>query len=99
MTAMIETVVKMLAAWDADVVKLIAAPALDVERMRRQFAAAAPWGKCRIGETLSGNGTRSSTVRLTCDKGPIAARVAVEPGTRKVTSVDLFPLREQKCVP
>ncbi len=57
------------------------------------------WGTCRIGETLSGNGTRSSTVRLTCDKGPMAVRVAVEPGTRKVTGVDLFPLREQKCVP
>ena len=99
MTKTIETVGKLLVAWDADVVKSIAAPSLDVERMRRHFAAAAPWGACKIGETLSGNGARSSTVRLVCDKGPMAARVSLDPGTRKLTGVDLIPLREQKCVP
>ena len=99
MTKTIETLGKLLVAFDADVVKSIAAPSLDVERMRRQFAAAAAWGSCRTGETLSGNGTRNSTVRLVCDKGPMAARVALDPNTRKLTSVDLFPLREQKCVP
>jgi hypothetical protein len=99
MTKTIETVGKLLAGWDADVVKSIAAPSLDVDRMRRYFAAAAPWGACRVGETLSGNGTRSSTVRLTCDKGPMAARVTLDASTRKLTGVDLFPLREQRCVP
>jgi hypothetical protein len=99
MTKTIETLGKLLVAWDADVVKSIAAPSLDVERMRRQFAAATAWGTCRVGEVLSGNGTRSSTVRLACDKGPMAARVALDPNARKVTGVDLFPLREQKCVP
>ena len=74
-------------------------PSLDVERMRRQFAAASAWGSCEAGETLSGNGTRSSTVRLTCDKGPMAARVSVDPSTHKLTGVDLIPLREQTCVP
>ena len=99
MTTTIETLGKLLVAWDADVVKSIAAPSLDVERMRRHFAAAAPWGACKVGETLSGNGTRSSTVRLVCDKGPMAARVSLDPNTRKLTGVDLIPLREQKCVP
>jgi CubicO group peptidase (beta-lactamase class C family) len=99
MTKTIETVGKLLVAWDADVVKSIAGQSLDVERMRRQFAAAAPWGACKIGETLSGNGTRSSTVRLTCEKGPMAARFSVDPNTHKLTGVDLIPLREQRCVP
>lgn len=99
MTTTIETLGKLLVAWDADVVKSIAAPSLDVERMRRHFAAAAPWGACKVGETLSGNGTRSSTVRLVCDRGPMAARVSLDPNTRKLTGVDLIPLREQKCVP
>ena len=99
MTKTIETVGKLLVGWDAEVVKSIAAPALDVERMRKQFAAASAWGACRVGETLSGNGTRSSTVRLTCDKGPLAARVSLDPNTHKLTGVDLFPLREQRCVP
>ena len=99
MTKTIETVGKLLVAWDADVVKSIAAPALDVERTRRHFAAASPWGACKIGETLSGNGTRSSTVRLTCEKGPMAARVSLDANTHKLTGVDLIPLREQRCVP
>jgi len=99
MTKTIETVGKLLVAWDADVVKSIAAPALDVERTRRYFAAALPWGACKIGETLSGNGTRSSTVRLTCEKGPMAARVSLDANTHKLTGVDLIPLREQRCVP
>jgi CubicO group peptidase (beta-lactamase class C family) len=99
MTKTIETIGKLLVAWDADVVKSIAAPSLDVERTRRHLAAAAPWGVCKIGETFSGNGTRSSTVRLICDKGPMATRVSLDPNTRKLTGVDLIPLREQKCVP
>jgi CubicO group peptidase (beta-lactamase class C family) len=99
MTKTIETVGKLLASWDTDAVKAIAAPALDVERMRRQFAAASAWGSCKVGETLSGNGTRSSTVRLVCEKAPMAARVSVDPGTHKLTDVTLIPLREQRCVP
>ena len=99
MTKTIETLGKLLVAWDAEVVKSIAAPALGLERMRRHFAAASPWGACRVGETLSGNGTRSSTVRLVCDKGPMAARVSLDPNTHRLTGVDLIPLREQKCVP
>lgn len=99
MTKTIETIGKLLVAWDTDTMKSIAAPSLDVERTRRHFAAAAAWGTCRIGETLSGNGTRSSTVRLICDKGPMAARVFLDTNTRKLVGVDLVPLREQKCVP
>ena len=99
MTKTIQTVGQLLGAWDAKAVEAIAAPSLDIERMRRQFAAASPWGSCKVGETLSGNGTRSSTVRLTCEKGPMAARVSVDPSTHKLTGVDLVPLREQTCVP
>ena len=99
MTKTIETVGKLLGGWDAKVVEAIAAPGLDVARMRRQFAAASMWGTCRVGETLSGNGTRNSTVRLVCDKGPMAARVSLDPNTRKLTGVDLVPTREQRCVP
>ena len=99
MTTTIETIGKLLVAWDTDTMKSIAAPSLDVERTRRHFAAAAAWGTCRVGETLSGNGTRSSTVRLVCDKGPMAARVFLDANTRKLVGIDLVPLREQKCVP
>ncbi len=99
MTKTIEAVGKLLVAWDAKDVEAIAAPSLDRERMRRQFAVVSSWGACKVGETLSGNGTRSSTVRLVCEKGPMAARVSAEPNTHKLTGVDLIPLREQTCVP
>ena len=99
MTKTAETIGKLLAAWDAKVVEPIAAPGFDVERMRRQFAAATAWGSCKVGETLSGNGTRNSTIRLTCDNGPLQARIALDPNTRKLTNLDLVPMREQRCVP
>lgn len=99
MTRTAETIVKLLGAWDAKVVEAIAAPGFDVERMRRQLAAAAAWGSCKVGEPLSGNGTRNSAIRLTCENGPLAARIGLDANTRKLTSLDLVPLREQRCVP
>lgn len=99
MTKTADLLVKLLGSWDAKAVEAIAAPNFDGERTRRQFTAASAWGSCKLGETLSGNGKRSSTLRLTCDGGPMAIRIGLEPATRKLTSVDLIPLREQRCVP
>ena len=99
MTKTAELLVKLLGSWDAKALDAVVAPFLDSERVRRKFTAAAAWGSCKLGETLSGNGTRSSTLRLTCDGGPMAIRIALDPATRKLTGVDLIPLREQRCVP
>ena len=99
MTKTADAVVKLIGAWDQKALEAIAAPGLNVERVRRQFAAATAWGSCKLGETLSGNGTRSSTLRLVCDGGPMAIRLAVDATTHKLTNVDLIPLREQRCVP
>jgi CubicO group peptidase (beta-lactamase class C family) len=98
MTKVAETIGKLLVTWDAETVKAIAAPGLDVERMRRQLTAAAAWGRCKVGEPLSGNGVRNSSIRLVCDNGPVAARIALDP-SHKLTNLDLVPLREQRCVP
>jgi CubicO group peptidase (beta-lactamase class C family) len=99
MTKTAETIGKLLVSWDAKTVEAIAAPGLDVERMRRQVTAASAWGSCRVGEPLGGNGMRNSSLRLVCDNGPLVARIALDPSTRKLTSLDLVPLREQRCVP
>lgn len=99
MTKTAEAIVKMLGAWDAKIVETIAAPGFDIEKMRRQVAAAAAWGSCKLGEPLGGNGTRNSSIRLECENGPIAARIALDAATHKLTSLDLVPLREQRCVP
>lgn len=99
MTKIAGTIIKLLGSWDARTLEAIVAPGLDTERMRRQFAAASAWGSCKVGEPLSGNGTRNSSIRLTCDNGPIAARIALDATTRRLTNLDLVPLREQRCVP
>ena len=99
MTKVAESIVKLIAAWDQKLLEGIAAPGLNVEKVRRQITAAAAWGHCKIGEPLSGNGTRNSAIRLTCDGGPLVARIALDATTPKLTNVDLVPLREQRCVP
>ena len=99
MTKTADLLVKLLGSWDAKAVEAIVAPNFDSERARKQFTAASAWGSCKLGETLSGNGKRSSTLRLTCDGGPMAIRIGLDATTRKLTSVDLVPLREQRCVP
>jgi CubicO group peptidase (beta-lactamase class C family) len=99
MTKTAESIVKLIGAWDQKALEAIGAPALDVEKVRRQVTAAVAWGSCRIGEPLSGNGTRNSAIRITCDGGPLVARIALDAATHKLTNLDLVPLREQRCVP
>lgn len=99
MTKTVDAIMKLLGSWDEKGVEALAAPGFDVERMRRQLRAASVWGSCKAGEPLSGNGTRNTSIRLVCDNGPLAARIAVDPNTHKLISLDLVPLREQRCVP
>ncbi|HEX7295799.1 MAG TPA: serine hydrolase, partial [Pyrinomonadaceae bacterium] len=98
MTKTADAIVKMFGAWDPKVIEPIAAPAFDLEKMRRQIAASAAWGSCKVGEPLSGNGSQNSSIRLVCENGPIAARIALD-AAHKLTTLDLVPLREQRCVP
>jgi CubicO group peptidase (beta-lactamase class C family) len=99
MTKTVDSIVKLVGAWDQKAAEAIAAPSLNMDKLRRQITAASAWGSCKAGESLSGNGTRNSSIRLTCDGGPIAARIALDPATHKLTNLDLVPLREQRCVP
>ena len=98
MTKTVDSIVKLLGAWDQKAVEAIAAPGLNVEKVRRQVTAASAWGVCKVGEPLSGNGARNSAIRLTCDGGPLVARIALD-ASHKLTNLDLVPLREQRCVP
>lgn len=99
MTKAVEAIAKLIGSWDAKTVETLAAPGFDVEKMRRQIAAMSSWGTCKVGETLGGDGSRSSVVRFTCERGMVAARLALDPATRRLTNLDLVPTREQRCVP
>ena len=89
MTKAAETIVSLLGSWDTKAVEALVAPGFDVAKMQRQVKAAAAWGSCKVGEPIGGNGTRNSAIQLNCDGGPIAARIALDPNTRKLTNLDL----------
>lgn len=99
MTKMIENTVRLLQEWDEKQAASLAAPGLEVERMRRQVAAAAAWGTCKAGEAVSGDGTRDSVVKLSCERGTLLARLALDPVTHRLSSLNLVPSRDQRCVP
>jgi hypothetical protein len=99
MTKAVESIAKLIGSWDAKTIESLAAPGLDVEKVRRQIAAMSPWGSCKAGDTLGGDGSRNITVRFTCERGTVAARVSLDTATHRVTNLDLVPTREQRCVP
>jgi CubicO group peptidase (beta-lactamase class C family) len=99
MTTAIESVVKVIGGRNAKALESLAAPDLDVEKVRRQISAIASWGVCKAGDVAGGDGSRSSTVRLICERGTVAARLSVDPATHRLTNLDLAPTRDQRCVP
>ena len=99
MNGALESVVRLLGSWDAKEAEALAAPGLDLERMRRQFAAAAAWGECKAGEALSGDGRGESLVRLNCAKGRLGARLSLDAATHRLKSIDLLASRLDRCVP
>ncbi|MDX6500703.1 MAG: hypothetical protein QOG23_3963 [Blastocatellia bacterium] len=99
MTKAIDSVGRLIGAWNAKAIESLAAPSLDVEKVRRQLAAMSSWGTCRAPETAGGDGNRNSTVRFTCERGTVAARLSLDPATHRLTNLDLVPTRDQRCVP
>lgn len=94
-----ESVVRLLGSWDAKAAGALAAPGLDLERMRRQFAAANAWGECKAGEALSGDGKGESLIRLNCANGRLGARLSLDTATHRLKSIDLLASRLDRCVP
>ena len=75
------------------------ASGFDVERMRRQVSAASAWGTCKMGEAVAGDGSRESTVKLSCERGTLSAGISLDPSTHRLTNLELAPTRDQRCVP
>ena len=99
MSKAVDSVLRLVGAWDAQAVDALAAPTLDKERLRRHLASAAPWGACKLRDIIGGDGKADSTVRFTCDRGTLVALVSLDPETRRLKSLDLLPTRAESCVP
>jgi CubicO group peptidase (beta-lactamase class C family) len=99
MTKAVENTLRLVNRWDDKQAASMAGPGLDVERMKRQIAAASAWGACKAGEAVSGNGTRDSVVKLLCERGTLLARLGLDPASHKLLNFNLVPSRDQRCVP
>jgi CubicO group peptidase (beta-lactamase class C family) len=99
MNKVMESVVRLLGSWDAKAAEAMAAPGLDLERMRRQFAASSVWGECKAGEALSGDGRGDGLIRLNCANGKLAARLSLDTATRRLKGIDLLVSGLNRCVP
>ncbi|HMJ26040.1 MAG TPA: serine hydrolase domain-containing protein, partial [Pyrinomonadaceae bacterium] len=95
----ITAVARLLNEWDAKANGALMPAALDAVKLRRQMAAMPMWGTCKVGETIGGDGVGNSTVRFTCQRGVVAARLSLDPATHRLTNLDLVPTRDQRCVP
>lgn len=94
-----DTIVRLMKAWDGKVAESLVAPGFDLERMRRQLSAASPWGSCKVGEVLAGDGSRESTVRLPCARGILSMSIVLDSNTERLASLEVAPTRDQRCVP
>lgn len=99
MAKALDSVMRLMNGWEAKTAETLAAPGLDIERTRRQLSAASAWGVCKLGEAVGGDGKRDSAVKLTCDRGNLVARVSLDAETNRLKSLDLFPTRDQRCMP
>ena len=95
----INTIMKLMNSWDGAMAESLGAPGFDIARLRRQVDAAAAWGTCKIGEAVAGDGSRESTVKLSCERGTLSASISLDPNTHRLTNLELAPTRDQRCVP
>jgi CubicO group peptidase (beta-lactamase class C family) len=95
----INTIMQLMNSWDGALAESLGASGFDVERLRRQVSAASAWGTCKIGEAVAGDGSRESTVKLSCERGTLSAGISLDLSTHRLTNLELAPTRDQRCVP
>lgn len=99
MSKAIDAATNLLKAWDDTAASEFVASGVDLAALKRHVAAAKAWGSCRRGDVIDGDGTKISSVRLSCDRGGLVARVELDPESKRVKKLELTPARDQRCVP
>ena len=99
MTRTLDSIMRLIQGWDVKTAETLTVPGFDIDRLRRQIAAASAWGACKLGEPVGGDGKRETAVKVVCDRGNLQARISLDPETNKLKTLDLAPTRDQRCVP
>ncbi len=99
MTKTIAATLRLLSKWDDQQATSLATPGFGIERIKRLLSSASSWGTCKAGEAVSGDGTRESVLKLSCERGTLLARFELDPETHRLASFNVVPSREQRCVP
>jgi len=80
-----------------DALASLLAPSADRTAIQQMLAAVAPWGACRVGEVLDGDGERSSRVRLRCERGDLDLTLWLDGATGAITRLSLMPPGGNAC--
>jgi CubicO group peptidase (beta-lactamase class C family) len=72
---------------------------VEVPELRKRLdAVRTSYGSCRLGETISGDGTSNVGVRLECDRGPLEAQFVFD-GQKKLKEAAFTRPEDVTCVP
>jgi CubicO group peptidase (beta-lactamase class C family) len=91
----------LVGRWDKAAAGKVFEKGVDLERMKKLFAATLEArGACKVEQAVGGDGKKKARVRLACDRYPIVLDFAFSEKGDKVESVKLAPIgfREGKCM-
>lgn len=81
------------------VIAAMLAPNADAHAIERAIGAAARWGTCRPGATLSGDGGALATVRFDCEHGRLDAQLEWEGRSSRLKAATFVMPADEICAP
>jgi hypothetical protein len=89
----------LAASWTDETAAALAAPGLDLSRLRSQLRAVGEdYGACRPGDAVDGDGTRDQRFRFDCDRGALEASLQLDEAGR-LAAAGFAPPAEATCAP
>ncbi|HUG55377.1 MAG TPA: serine hydrolase domain-containing protein [Vicinamibacteria bacterium] len=99
MAAAAKALAALAGGWSEATAAEVASSAVDLARLRSQLeAVGGDYGSCRAGEAIEGDGTRSSVVRLDCERGALDLGLDLDAAGR-VSGARFATPRDATCVP
>ena len=87
-----DTLASLVGSFKEDALASIAGPSLDASKLKQRLEAVRiAYGACSAGEAVSGNGTTSARVRLSCERGSADAALRLDEGGRLLDATFMRP--------